>query len=257
MYPQKCLKKFLFNLAYMEVTLDSIRDIRLYQQRKGYRFSVDSLLLYDFVKLKNVRRIGDLGAGSGIVGILLAKRYPYAEITLFEIQDSLAALAEKNIALNCLEDRVKVIQTDIREIKLLHSSFVTPHSFDLLVSNPPFRRLRSGLISEEEEKAIARHEIKLRLHELIEAASYLLKVKGRFCMVYHPSRLLELMDILKKRGLEPKRLRLVHSHISSEAKMVLLEATKGGKSGVKVDKPLFIYNEDGSYTDEVMEIYNP
>jgi tRNA1Val (adenine37-N6)-methyltransferase len=241
----------------MDVTLDSIRDIRLYQPRKGYRFSVDSLLLYDFVKLKNVRRIGDLGAGSGIVGILLAKRYPHAEITLFEIQNSLAALAEKNTALNCLEDRVKVIQTDIREIKLLHSSLFTPHSFDLLVSNPPFRRLRSGLISEEEEKAIARHEIKLRLYELIDAASYLLKAKGRFCMVYHPSRLLELMDILKKRDLEPKRLRLVHSHISSEAKMVLLEATKGGKSGVKIDKPLFIYNEDGSYTDEVRGIYNP
>jgi tRNA1Val (adenine37-N6)-methyltransferase len=239
----------------MDITLDSIRDIRLYQPRKGYRFSVDSLLLYDFVKLKNVRRIGDLGAGAGIVGILLAKRYPHAEITLFEIQDSLAALAEKNSALNCLEDRVKIIHTDIREIKLLHSSLVTPHSFDLLVSNPPFRRLKSGLISEDEEKAIARHEIKLKLYELIDAASYLIKEKGRFCMVYHPSRLLELMDILKKRDLELKRLRLVHSHISSEAKMVLLEATKGGKSGVKVDKPLFIYNEDGSYTDEVMEIY--
>ncbi len=241
----------------MDITLDSIRDIKLYQPRKGYRFSVDSLLLFDFVNLKNVRRIGDLGAGAGIVGILLAKRYPNAEITLFEIQASLAALAEKNITLNCLEERVKVIKTDIREIKLLHSSLVTPHSFDLLVSNPPFRRLRSGLISEEEEKAIARHEIKLMLHELIDAASYLIKEKGRFCMVYNPSRLSELMDILKKRDLEPKRLRFVHSHISSEAKMVLLEAAKGGKGGLKVDKPLFIYKEDGSYTDEVMEIYNP
>lgn len=208
------------------------------------------------MKLKNVRRIGDLGAGSGIVGILLAKRYPHAEVNLFEVQDSLAVLAEKNIALNCLEDRVKVIQVDLREIKPLHSALVTPHSFNLLVSNPPFRRLRSGLISEEGEKAIARHEIKLRLHELIDVASYLLKAKGRFCMVYHPSRLSELMDILKRIGLEPKMLRFVHSHISSEAKMVLLEATKGGKGGMKIDKPLFIYNEDGSYTNEVMEIYN-
>jgi tRNA1Val (adenine37-N6)-methyltransferase len=240
----------------MDVTLNSIRDIKLYQPRIGYRFSIDALLLYDFVKLKNMRRIGDLGAGSGIVGILLAKRYPHAEVTLFEVQDRLAVLAEKNIALNCLEDRVKVIQIDIREIKPPHSALVTPHSFNLLVSNPPFRRLRSGLISEEQEKAIARHEIKLRLHDLIAVASYLLKAKGRFCMVYHPSRLLELMEILKKTSLEPKRLRLVHSHISSEAKIVLLEATKGGKSGVKVDKPLFIYNEDGTYTDEVMGIYN-
>jgi tRNA1Val (adenine37-N6)-methyltransferase len=241
---------------FMDVTLNSIRDIKLYQPRIGYRFSVDALLLYDFVKLKNVRKIGDLGAGSGIVGILLAKRYHNAEVNLFEVQESLAVLAEKNIVLNCLEDRVKVIQVDIREIKPLHSALVTPHSFNLLVSNPPFRRLRSGLISEEEEKAIARHEVKLRLHELIDVASYLLKAKGRFCMVYHPSRLSEFMDILKKRGLEPKRLRFVHSHMSSEAKMVLLEAAKGGKGGVKVDKPLFIYNEDSSYTDEVMNIFH-
>jgi len=241
----------------MDVTLDSIRDITLFQSKKGYRFSVDALLLFDFVNLKKAERIGDLGAGSGIVGILLAKKYSDAVVILFEIQDSLAALAEKNIAANNLQERVKVMKTDIKRIKLFHAPRIAPDSFDLLASNPPFRRLKSGRISEGEEKAIARHEIKLGLHDLIDAASYLLKARGRLCMVYHPSRLLELLDTLKRKNLEPKRLRFVHSHISSEAKMILLEATKGGKSGVKVDKPLFIYNEDGSYTDEVMEIYNP
>lgn len=240
----------------MDVTLDSIRNIKLFQSKKGYRFSVDALLLFDFVNLKKVERIGDLGAGSGIVGILLTKKYFGAVVTLFEIQDSLAALAEKNITLNNLEERVKVMKTDLRRIKPL-SSFIAPHSFDLLVSNPPFRRLKSGRLSEGEEKAVARHEIKLRLHELVDAATYLLREKGRFCMIYHPSRLSELMEILKKRGLEPKRFRFVHSHVSSEAKMVLLEATKGGRSGLKVDKPLYIYKDDGRYTDEVMEIYNP
>jgi tRNA1Val (adenine37-N6)-methyltransferase len=241
----------------MDITLDGIRDIRLYQLQKGYRFSVDALLLYSFVNLKIVRRIGDLGAGSGIVGILLAKKYPGAKVVLFEIQDVLAALAEKNIALNSLEERIKVIKTDLRKIKTLHPSLVTSHQFDLLVSNPPFRRFRSGLISEGEEKAIARHEIKLKLHELIDAVSYLLKVKGRFCMVYHPYRLSELIEIMKKKGLEPKRLRFVHSNKISEAKMILVEAVQGGKVGLKVDKPLYIYKKDGSYTDELMEIYNP
>jgi tRNA1Val (adenine37-N6)-methyltransferase len=241
----------------MDITLDSIRDIRLYQSKKGYRFSVDALLLFDFVNLRKIERIGDFGAGSGIVGILLAKKYPDAAVTLFEIQDSLAVLAEKNIALNNLEERVKVIKTDISRIKLFHASFIASHSFDLLVSNPPFRRLKSGRISEGEEKAIARHEIKLGIHDLIDAASYLLKARGRLCIVYHPSRLLELLDILKRKNLEPKRLRFVHSHISSEAKMFLLEATKGGRAGLKVDKPFYIYKGDGSYTDEVREIYNP
>ncbi len=236
----------------MDVTLDSIRDIRLYQSRRGYRFSVDSLLLYDFVNLKKINNIADLGAGSGIVGILLAKKYPCANVTLFELQDSLIRLAEENVVQNCLEDRVKVIRSDLRT---LPGSSLVPLNYDLVVSNPPFRRLKSGLINLEEEKAIARHEVKLRLDELIDAASYLLKVKGRFCIIYHPCRLSELIDTLKKRELEPKRLRFVHSNIFSEAKMILLEAIKRGRGGVKVEKPLYIYEEDGSYSCELREIY--
>ena len=241
----------------MGVTLDSIRDIKVFQSKTGYRFSVDALLLFDFVNLKKVKRIGDLGAGSGIVGILLAKKYPGAGVTLFEIQESLAALAEKNVALNNLKDRVIVMKTDIRGIKSLNSSFIVPHSFDLLVSNPPFRRPQSGRISEGEEKAIARHEIKLRLSELVGVASFLLKAGGRLCMIYHPSRLAELMEAMKKRGMEVKRLRFVHSHMSSEAKMILLESVHGGKGGLKVDNPLYIYRDDGNYTDEILNLYNP
>ena len=241
----------------MDVTLDTIRNIKIYQSRTGYRFSVDALLLYDFVNLRKVNGIADLGSGSGIVGILLAKKYSDAEVTLFEIQNSLAMLAEKNIVLNSLEDRIKVIKTDIREIKNVDSSPVIPRCFDLVVSNPPFRILKSGRISAEEEKAIARHEIKLKLHELVNAASYLLKAKGRFCIVYHPHRLSELMELLKKKDLEPKRLRFVYSHFLSEAKMVLLESVKGGRMGMKVDKPLYIYKKDGSYTEEMEKMYNP
>jgi tRNA1Val (adenine37-N6)-methyltransferase len=235
-------------------TLDSIRDIKLYQPKKGYRFSVDALLLYDFVDLKRVGSIADLGAGSGIVGILLAKKYSDANITLFEIQDNLATLAEKNVVVNNLKNRVKVIRCDVRT---LHALRFTPYGYDLAVSNPPFRKFKSGLISIADEKAIARHEIKLRLHELIDAAAYLLRAKGRFCIVYHPYRLAELMETLRKRGLEPKRVRFVHSNTLSEAKMVLLEAVKGGKVGMKVDKPFYVYKKDGSYTDEMKAIYNP
>lgn len=237
----------------MDITLDSIRDIRLYQPKRGYRFSVDALLLYDFVNLKIVERIADLGAGSGIIGILLAKRYHNASVTLFEIQDTLVRLSEKNIALNNLEDRVKAVKCDVRT---LHDLPLMSHNYDLVVSNPPFRRFKSGRISAEEEKAIARHEIKLRLPELINAASYLLRAKGRFCIIYHPYRLSELVEILKKKSLEPKRLRFVHSNASSEAKMILIEAVKGGKEGIKVEKPLYIYKENGSYTDEMAQIYN-
>jgi tRNA1Val (adenine37-N6)-methyltransferase len=236
----------------MDITFDSIRDIRLYQSKLGYRFSVDSLLLYSFINLKKVNTIADLGAGTGIVGMLLAKKYPEAKVTLFEIQDGLVTLAEKNIIQNRLEDRVKVVKCDIRT---LPSHAPMPGDFNLVISNPPFRKLKSGRLNIEEEKAIARHEIKLRLKELVEAVSCLLRVKGRFCVIYHPSRLSELIETFRRADLEPKRLRFVHSHISSDAKMILMEAVKNGKAGLKVDKPLYLYEKNGSYTKELREIY--
>lgn len=236
----------------MDVTLDSIRDIKIYQSKTGYRFSVDSLLLYDFVNLRKIDTIADLGAGSGIVGILLAKKYVGSKVTLFEIQKNLVELAKKNIVLNNLQERIEVIQQDIREIPKLQKSF----SFDLVVSNPPFRKLRSGLLSIEEEKAIARHEIKITLDDLIHVSSVILKSKGRLCLIYHPWRLSELIEILKKNKIEPKRLKFIHSRKTSEAKMVLVEGVKDGRTGFKVEKPFFIYSEKGNYTQEMKKIYN-
>ncbi len=237
----------------MDVTLDSIRDIKIYQSLTGYRFSVDSLLLSDFVALRKVGSIADLGAGTGIIGLLLARKYPGTAVTLFEVQESLAGLAEKNVVLNNLQNSVKVIKCDIRTLSCHDCS---SRQYDLVVSNPPFRRPKSGLTNREEERAIARHEIKLRLHELVGASVRLLRPKGRFCFIHHPDRLAEIMDTLRKGALEPKRMRFVHSSFSSGAKMVLLEAVREGRSGLKIEKPFYIYNNNGSYTDEMHLIYN-
>jgi len=236
----------------MEVTLDSIRDIKIYQSKTGYRFSVDSLLLSDFVNLKTVRNIADLGSGSGVVGILIAKKYPKAKVDLFELQTGLVDLSEKNICINNLKDRMQALQCDIRTLPALYPGL---SEYELAVSNPPFRKPKSGKLNVEEERAIARHELRLSLSELVAAAYSLLKAKGRFCIIYHPCRLSELIETLKKKNLEPKRLRFVHSTRLSEAKMALVEAVKGGRTGLKVENPLFLYNEDGSYTEEMLEIY--
>ena len=236
----------------MEVTLDSIRDIKIYQSKTGYRFSVDSLLLSDFVNLKTVRNIADLGSGSGVVGILIAKKYPKAKVDLFELQTALVDLSEKNICINNLKDRMQALQCDIRTLPALYPGL---SEYELAVSNPPFRKPKSGKLNVEEERAIARHELRLSLSELVAAAYSLLKVKGRFCIIYHPCRIAELIETLKKKNLEPKRLRFVHSTRLSEAKMALVEAVKGGRTGLKVENPLFLYNEDGSYTEEMREIY--
>jgi len=235
----------------METTLDGIRDLKLYQNKNGYRFSVDPLLLHSFVNVRYAREIIDLGAGSGIIGLLLARKYAGANVQLVELQKSLYRLAKRNILLNGLENRVGVLLTDIKQI----STVVPPLSYDLAVSNPPFRKPASGRINTAEEKAVARHEIKLKLPELAESASYLLKTRGRFFMIFHPERILEVVDALRRWRLEPKRIRFVHNDTDSGSKIVLVEAVKEGRAGVKIEKPLFIYNRDGSYTDEVREMY--
>lgn len=252
------------------LTLDSIRDIRIYQNKNGYRFSVDALLLFSFINLPRVKKIADLGAGSGIIGILLAKKYQDAEVALIELQKSLARLAEKNIVLNNLDDRVKVIKANLKEfgvksLELKNSNFselqthnselITPNSFDLVISNPPFRKVKTGRLSIGDEKAIARHEIKLSLKDMVTAGSTLLKHHGRLCIIHLPERLTEIMDAMKENNLEPKRLRFIYSNVSTEAKMVLIESVKGGRTGLKTEKPFLIYNEDGSYTDEMRDIY--
>jgi tRNA1Val (adenine37-N6)-methyltransferase len=235
------------------LTLDSIRDIKLYQSKEGYRFSVDALLLFSFVNLPRAVAIADLGAGSGIIGILLARKYPDARVTLIELQESLVRIARKNVELNDLTDRVRVLQSDIRFL----TSATSPHQekYDLIVSNPPFRRPRTGLISLSDERALARHELALPLEELVRTASQLLRHHGRFCLVYLPERLFDASGCMRHHALEPKRVRFVHSTPATEAKMVLIEAVKGGHSVAKVEAPLFVYNEDGSPTPEMRQIY--
>ena len=214
---------------------------------------MDSLLLYDYVNLKKVNSIADLGAGSGIVGILLAKKFPDARVSLFEIQEGLVGLARNNVSLNSLDGRVEVVACDLRS---LPASDVKGGKYGLVVSNPPFRVMKSGRISVAEERAIARHEIKLGLCELVDAACFLLRAKGRLCMIYLPGRLSELFSVLSDRDCEPKRLRFVHPNRSSEAKMVLVEAVKGGRPGLKAERPFFMYGEDGGYSSEMARIYD-
>jgi tRNA1Val (adenine37-N6)-methyltransferase len=235
----------------VETTLDGLRDIKLYQRKEGYRFSVDALLLYSFVNVGHVKDAADLGAGSGVIGLLLARKYPGARVLLVELQQTLYRLAERNIGLNGLEDRVSAV---LRDISSLHEVYPAM-SYDIVVSNPPFRKPSSGRLSPAEERAVARHEIRLRLPELAKCASHLLKSRGRFFMIFHPERAIEMIDTLRAEQLEPKRIRFVHNDIDSVSKIVLVEAVKGGRAGLKVERPLILYQKDGSYTEEVRAMY--
>ncbi len=256
----------------MEATLDSIKGISLLQPKKGYRFSVDALLLENFISTKKLHKGIELGTGSGIISILLAKRYKNAKIFAVEIQKSIAQCAEQNVKINKLEGRVEVLKEDIRNLRKVFPA----NKFDFVFSNPPFRKTKTGLLSIDKERAIARHEIKITLPDLINTAAYLLKHTGRFYLIYHPFRLIELIDLLKKARLEPKRMRFVHSRrvgpclppacpvgragrsptkSGEEAKMVLIEAVKGSGIWLKIEPPFYIYKKGSEYTAEMKKVY--
>lgn len=228
-------------------TIDSIGNLKICQPLKGYRFSVDSIILANFVKLKTLDNVADLGAGTGIIGMIIAKRYPAGKIKLIEIQQELVELAKKNIELNDLTERVEILCIDAKNF--------TEENYDLIITNPPFRRPGTGRISPKEEKALARHEFSLSLEDIAKVAKKSLKHKGRLYMIHLSERLSDIVRVLTKYSLEVKRLRFVHSRITTEAKMVLIEAVKGGKPYLKVAPPLFIYKKNSEYSDEMKEIY--
>ncbi|MCX7794009.1 MAG: tRNA1(Val) (adenine(37)-N6)-methyltransferase [Thermodesulfovibrionales bacterium] len=239
----------------MMLTLDSIRDIKIFQSKRGYRFSVDSLLVFSFVNTRHAKKIADLGAGSGIIGILLAKKYSKSRVYLVELQKSLYENCLKNIEINGLQDRVMALNEDIRLIaKGKTIAGLEENTFDIIVSNPPFRPPDTGRISPEDERALARHEISLKLEDLLKASQRLLKTGGRLYLIYLPERLVELLIKLRISGLEPKRLRPVHSKINESARMILVEAAKGRRQGLTIEKPFIIYNEHGVYTEEMKNI---
>jgi tRNA1Val (adenine37-N6)-methyltransferase len=177
----------------VDITLDTIKDISLFQGRKGYRFSVDALLLEDFIMVKNRSRVVELGTGSGIISLLLAQRLKHTKIAAVEIQRSLARCAGKNVKLNKLEDSIEIFHEDIKNLRKVFP----PHTFDGAFSNPPFRKIKSGRLSIDRERAVARHEIQVALPDIIKTASYLLKDLGRFFLIYHPFRLIELISLLE------------------------------------------------------------
>ncbi|MBF0465961.1 MAG: tRNA1(Val) (adenine(37)-N6)-methyltransferase [Nitrospirae bacterium] len=233
------------------LTLDFIKDIKIYQRKRGYRFSIDSLLLCDFVRGGfHTKLIADFGAGSGIIGILLAKKFTKSGVHLVEIQEELSALSKRNVEINALDDNITVHMRDIRTV----NGYFSQNSFDIVVSNPPFRKPVSGMICPDMEKAIARHELKITFDELVNSAFYLLKGKGKLVFIYHPSRFVETIEILKKNKFEPKRIRFVHSNTETEAKMYLMEAVKEGKPELTIEPPLFLYETHGQYTQEVQNI---
>jgi tRNA1Val (adenine37-N6)-methyltransferase len=233
-------------------TLDVLFDgrLRVLQSRKGYRFSLDALLLAYFASPRGTEKVVDLGSGSGVVSLILAKFYPNLAVTGLELQETLAARAQRSARLNGLESRVRILQGDVRTI----STTLPPGGADLVVANPPFRRAGSGRMSPDPERMIARHEIKAELTDFLRAAAYVLANKGRLVLIFLASRLGDLLQAMRSVAIEPKRLRFVHSRRGEEASLVLVEGLKGGRKEQKILAPLVVYEDCDNYTPEVAGI---
>jgi tRNA1Val (adenine37-N6)-methyltransferase len=224
--------------------------LKVIQKKKGYRFSLDAAILAKHIRLKATDLAVDLGTGCGVIPLILSLETPGARICGIEIQRELAELASGNVQLNHMEGTISIVHGDMKDFK----AFLKPATVDVVFSNPPYRRLLSGRINPEAERAVARHEIKASLSDVVSAGEGLLKPSGRFVVIYPAERTLELLSQMRACNLEAKRLRCVHSRQDSEAKLVVAEGMKYGSPGLKVAPPLVIYKPNGEYTDEVREM---
>lgn len=234
-------------------TLDAIcgGEVQVLQRRLGYRFSLDPILLAHFAVYEGGAhrgRLMDLGTGSGIIPLVLAKRLGRRDITALELQPRLYSLAERNVYLNRCEQQVALVQGDLRHVDQLFAS----GSFSHVLCNPPYRACTSGRSSLTMEKAIARHEVACELPDVARAARYLLAPRGGLCVVFPAARFAELAGVLRDHRLEPKTARMVHPRADRPAKLVLLHAVKGGRADLTVLPPLVVHAEDEhAFTEEV------
>jgi len=236
-----------------EETLDTLFGGRLHilQRKNGYRFSMDAVLLANFATPVAGDRVIDLGTGCGVVALVLALNPAPACIIGLEIQSDLASLAQKNVRLNGLEERIRIRMGDLKSV----TQWYAPESFDLAVINPPFGIPGSGRMNPTAEKAVARHEILGSLKDFLRSAAFLVRFSGKLTIIYRAQRLAYLFQSLQAVGFTPKRLRMVHGRMETPAKMVLVTATKGGGEELRVEPPLILFNRDGSYSEELQGIY--
>ena len=229
------------------------KGLKIIQNTKGFCFGIDSILLTDFAKdLKAGSKVIDIGTGTGIIGILLCEKSKLHHITGIEIQKEVAQMAQRSVKLNNLEEKFNILNINIKNV----FEFIRPNTIDCIVTNPPYIKINTGAKNLGKKKLISRHEVECNLEDIIKISYKLLKSKGEFYMVHRAERLVDIIYLLRKYRLEPKKIRFVHSKQNSSPKLILIKCIKDGGHSLKIDKPLIIYNDNGEYTQEIYKIYN-
>lgn len=229
------------------------KNLKIIQNKDGFCFGIDSVLLSDFAKnIKKGSTVLDLGTGTGIIPTLLCGKTKLKKVTGIELQEEVAKMAKKSIKLNNLEDKFNVINENILNLNKIYEN----QTFDVIVSNPPYKKKDTGITNENEKKIISRHEISASLEDFIKISKDLLKDKGEFYMVHRPERLVDIFELMRKYKIEPKILKMVYSYKNKEPKLILIKGVKNAKPFLKVESNLYIYEDTGKYTKEILKIYN-
>lgn len=230
-------------------------------QRNGYSiiqdstrfcFGMDAVLLTEFARnrIKAKDKILDLCTGTGIIPILLRAKTEARDFTAIEIQEEVADMASRSVAMNELQEDIRIVVGDLCELDKKYYNI-----FDVVTVNPPYMIPGKALLNPDSSKAIARHEVKCTLNDVIEQSARALKSNGKFFMVHKPERLSEIIVKMTEKKIEPKRLRFVYPRVEDEPSLILIEGLKGGNPGLRIEKPLIIYDENGKYKKEVSDIY--
>ena len=228
------------------------KDIKIVQNKDYFNFSLDSVLLPNFVEItKKTSKILDMCTGNAPIPLILSTKTT-AKIYAIELQKEVYSLAEETIKINKLENQIKLINDNIKNLK----KFFNTETFDIITCNPPYFKKKDGsIINENKVKSIARHEIEMELEDVMIISKALLKNEGSLVLVHRTERLIEIIELMKKYNIEPKRMRLIYPKVNTESNLVLIDGRKNGKDGLKILPPLYIHNEDNSYTKEVLEMF--
>lgn len=228
------------------------KGLKIIQNKDGFCFGIDSILLSDFAKeIKKESKVIDLGTGTGIIGILLCMKTELSKIIGVEIQKEVYDMAKRSIKLNNLENKFEIINENIKDLE----NIIETGTFDAVVTNPPYKKIGTGLTNENEKKLISRHEITANLEDFIKVSYRMLKDKGTLYMVHRPDRMVDIIELLRKYKLEPKKIKFVYPNANKDANLILLKAVKNANPFLKIEKPLYVYNQNGEYTDEILKIY--
>lgn len=238
----------------MEVINDllNFNNLKIYQNPKWFSFSLDSVLLADFVRVNNKMKIIDFCCGNAPIPLFLSTKTK-SNIIGVELQKQVCDLANKSVAINKLENQIKILNMDIKDIR---KQFETD-CFDLITCNPPYFKVNEGSnVNENEIKALARHEISICLDDIFRCARKILKNNGRIALVHRTDRLIDIITIMRQNNIEPKRLKLIYPFINAKSNLILIEGIKDGKPGFEIEPSIVVHNPDGSYTDEINKIFN-